>query len=286
MKGAVPARAAPALLLVLWAAGPTQAQSTAGFSAQTVKADRRFTSYAYAHELGSGIYDFDGRTLQVYRLPFAKQLREPQGKHPGVRLTLPLTLGFLDFEPLDVIETGLPEQIDSLSFVPGIELEFVLERGWRVLPYLKLGATVNDAADVTATIAGAGLSGRREFRVGNAEARYAAEALWSGIDYEDSLADDSFVRVRNGLELRRVLGPTLGGRRLEAGGFAILDLNVDPPSGPVTQLEVPRAQAEIGVVLGLQPRARIGRVPLPRIGLSYRVAGDLSGWRIVLGEPF
>lgn len=279
-------RAALMLLLAIAAARPAQAQTATGFSEAAVRGDRRFTSYAYAHELGSGIYDFDGRTLQVYRLPFSKRLREPQATRPGLRLTLPLTLGFLDFEPRDVIETGLPQQIDSISFVPGIEFEFALERGWSVLPYAKLGATVNDASEVTATIAGAGVSGHRDFALGDADAHYAAEALWSGIDYRASLADDSFVRVRNGLELRRALGPAVGGRRLVAGGFAILDLNVDPPSGPVTQLDVPRAQAELGIVLGLQPRAQIGRVPLPRIGLSYRIAGDLSGWRIVFGEPF
>jgi hypothetical protein len=36
----------------------------------------------------------------------------------------------------------------------------------------------------------------------------------------------------------------------------------------------------------LQPRVEIHGIPLPRIGVGYLNAGVLSGWRLVLGEPF
>jgi len=39
------------------------------FTEAEVRADKRFTTYAYAHEFGSGVYDFNGRNLQVYGLP-------------------------------------------------------------------------------------------------------------------------------------------------------------------------------------------------------------------------
>ncbi|MGQ0835770.1 MAG: hypothetical protein ACT4O5_12790 [Gammaproteobacteria bacterium] len=44
-------------------------------------------------------------------------------------------------------------------------------------------------------------------------------------------------------------------------------------------------QLEPGVIFGTRPGWRVWRVPLPRIGLGYRFAGDLSGWRLVIGAP-
>jgi pimeloyl-ACP methyl ester carboxylesterase len=43
---------------------------------------------------------------------------------------------------------------------------------------------------------------------------------------------------------------------------------------------------EAGFVFGLQPPPRLRRLTLPRFGVGYRVAGDLSGWHLVVGSPF
>jgi hypothetical protein len=39
-------------------------------------------------------------------------------------------------------------------------------------------------------------------------------------------------------------------------------------------------------MMGVTPRPVILGVPLPRLGIGYREAGVLSGWRLVLGDPF
>src|SRR5262245_42819154 len=87
--------------------------------------DKRFASYTFAAELGSGIYQVSDRTIQVYRLPFAYELRPASAERPGMHLMLPVTVGFFDFEPEDVLETHIPTRIDTLSFLPGIELEYI-----------------------------------------------------------------------------------------------------------------------------------------------------------------
>src|SRR5262245_2680595 len=65
-------------------------------------------NYVFATDLGSGIYDLDGRTLQIYRFTWRKDLREPQESAPGVRFELPMTFGFFDFSPIDVVSSGPP----------------------------------------------------------------------------------------------------------------------------------------------------------------------------------
>jgi hypothetical protein len=39
-------------------------------------------------------------------------------------------------------------------------------------------------------------------------------------------------------------------------------------------------------MLSVTPMWEIHGITLPRIGLGYREAGILSGWRLVIGEPF
>jgi hypothetical protein len=275
------------LAFALACAGPSShAAPAVDFTAAEVRADQQFTTYAYAHEFGSGVYDFNGRTLQVYGLPFGWTAREPDERGPGLRLRLPVTLGFLDFKPADVISTGLPEGVDSVSFVPGIELAFTAGEHWRLLPYVQAGATVADQSEVDTVLYGAGLRAERSFAADAFAGLYAGEAIYSGVDYNGDLPSDDFVRLRNSVEFRKGTGRSLAGREVEYGIFTVLDAYLDPPTGPATGLDVPEVQLEAGVVLGTRPGWRLWRVPMPRVGLSYRFAGDLSSVRFVLGAPF
>jgi len=51
-----------------------------------------------------------------------------------------VTIGFRDFKAADVISTGLPDGVDPVSVVPGVELEFTAGEHWRFLPYVQAGA--------------------------------------------------------------------------------------------------------------------------------------------------
>src|SRR3954469_4185366 len=87
-------------------------------------------NYVFATDLGSGIYDFDGRSLQIYRYTYLKDLREAREDQLGVRFALPITAGFFDFSPVDVISEGPPTRVDSFSVVPGFELDHVMANDW------------------------------------------------------------------------------------------------------------------------------------------------------------
>lgn len=260
-------------------------------SAQTederiARAEQRFTSYAFAHEFGSGVYDLDGRLLQVYRLPFAWQFREPDERGPGLNLLLPVTLGFADFSPRDVLDTGLPSSIDSLSFVPGIEVEIPLNERWRLLPYARAGFTFADTTDVQAALYGFG--GVAEYTLSHDawQGRYSSELVYSAVHFRSGIRDDDFVRWRNGAVALYGTGHDLGGHEWEIGPFVVLDSYADAPNGPLTGTDAPQVQLEIGILSGVRPGWKIWHVPVPRFGVSYRFAGDLSAWRFVIGGPF
>jgi hypothetical protein len=253
----------------------------------TTRADQQFTNYAYAHEFGSGVYDFNGRTLQVYGLPLGWTAVEPGKDQAGLRLRLPVTLGFLDFRTADVVESGLPDQADSISFVPGVEFEFVISDDWRLLPYVQAGFSTASESAVETDLFGAGIRAEHVFAAGEFEGLYAGAATYSRVAYKgQSLPDDDFLRLRNSVEFRRNAGFSLHDHPIEYGLFATVDMYADPPTGPTTGIDVPRTQLETGVVLGARPEWKVWKIPLPRVGLSYRFAGDLSAVRFVLGAPF
>ena len=70
------------------------------------RSEQAVINFGFATQLGSGIYSLSGRTLQVYRLPFAYTPPVDEDTRVRPRITLPLTLGFVDFKPRDVVETG------------------------------------------------------------------------------------------------------------------------------------------------------------------------------------
>jgi hypothetical protein len=137
-----------------------------------------------------------------------------------------------------------------------------------------------------ATLFGTGARAEHDFTMERFAGDYASELTYSAVQYRGDLPDDDLVRWRNGVELRSGSGRFVGHREVEVGWFGYADWYLDPPTGPKTGIDVPAVQLEAGVVLGLKPMPRAFRVPMPRLGLSYRFAGDLSTVRFVIGAPF
>ena len=50
--------------------------------------------------------------------------------------------------------------------------------------------------------------------------------------------------------------------------------------------QLPLVNLEVGLAFNGSPQPRLWRIGWPRLGISYREAGVVSGWRLVLGAPF
>jgi hypothetical protein len=257
-------------------------------TATPTAADTELANYAFASELGSGIYSVNGQAITVYQLPFYYPLRHaaPRGGRPGVKLLFPLTFGFFNFQPIDLAHGSIPTSVGALSLEPGIELEWWLTDAWHVYPYVKAGASFASSSAVNALIYGAGV--RSDYRFGALGSRglYSAVVAYGGVHYRSELPNDSFTRLRNGLELRHYLPWQVRGRTLELGPYAFVDYYFNAPTGPASGISANTWQLEAGVMLDVLPGWTIGSWRVPRLGLGYRAAGILSGWRLVIGDPF
>lgn len=245
----------------------------------------RSISYVFATDLGSGIYDLDGRTLQIYQLWYRKTLREPAPDRIGARFELPVTFGFFDFKPIDVLSHGIPTHVDSFSVVPGIALDFIVGDDWHVLPYARAGFSVASSS-VDGWLYGAGVRVERKRDFHGWDAFVRTDFAYAGANYREAVPSDTFARLRQGFDLRRGVGWKIGGREAELGLYAIFDVVLDSPVEPLSQDDGSVIQAEFGWTLATRPRFKIWRFDAPRIGFGYRLAGELSAWRIVIGQPF
>jgi hypothetical protein len=244
-------------------------------------------NYVFATDLGSGIYDLDGRTLQIYRLTWRKQLREARADQVGVQFVLPGTVGFFDFSPLDVLEEGPPTRVDSLSIVPGIELDYLLRNDWHLIPYVRTGFSFASSS-VDGWLYGAGfrLEQRIESTSTDWDSLIRTELNYSGVEYTHETPSDQFLRVRQAFDFTHGIGWHLRNKELELGVYAIFDAILDPPTAPLADAEQQPLQAEFGITLSTRPRYKLWRFDMPRLGFGYRIAGDLSAWRFVIGVPF
>jgi len=253
-------------------------------------ADTTYANYAFASELGSGVYEVNGSIIQVYGFTPSHRLRyaDRPGKRPGLKLIFPVTVGFFDFKTQDLVHLELPSHIGALSVEPGAELDYWLNEDWHVYPYVKAGASFASSSEVSAYIYGAGVRSDVRFSIFDGADLWRAELTHAGVHYPTGAApNDSFTRVRNGVELRHwVGGPTRDARRFELGVYGVADVYLDAPQGPDSGISARTLQFEFGLMFGMNPMYELWGVPLPRIGIGYREAGVLSGWRLVLGEPF
>jgi hypothetical protein len=242
-------------------------------------------NHAFATELGTGVYDMGGRSIFVIRLVPEHQLRAPQDRRPGVRLVLPLAAGSFDFNPFDSLEADVPDRVDSFSLMPGVEFDFPRHNDWTLTPWLRVGGSFSEGqSDGFMYGAGARLAwvGER----GGVELTRLHELSLVTIDYQAAIADDRFLRLRNALDLRQQLFRVSPSRHLMAGLYAIVDVVPDPPELPQEAGAQSVVQMELGITINTEPRPRIGSWRWPRLGFGYRMAGEFSGWRIVIGAPF
>jgi hypothetical protein len=157
---------------------------------------------------------------------------------------------------------------------------------WHLYPYAKAGTSFATSAQVNAVIFGFGVRSDYRFEELGGDGLWRAELAYAGVNYLTSVPNDSFTRLRDGAELRHSVGLTIGARHVQLAPYGILDIYLKAPSGPQSGISTQTAQVQLGLMFGVNPMWQILGIQLPRIGIGYQFAGVLSGWRLVLGDPF
>jgi hypothetical protein len=244
-------------------------------------------NYAFAYAFGNGNYAVAGRSAQVFKLPFAVRLISMEDHEFGLRLKLPVTFGFYEFGIDNLFEGGFADQIQTVSFVPGLEMEIAVNDRWRLLPFLDFGAGKDLSGDAWAGILAAGVqsyvtvpSDRGLLTVGN-------QVFWVGSKIH-GIRSDAMAYIETGLDLRMPLEVKFGARPADISLYVINYLYFNDvefqreDAEPVTI----DTEYEVGVTFGTEPPHAWWIFKAPRFGVSYRFGGEISAVRLTIGQAF
>ena len=259
----------------------------AAWSAQALQqAQQPIANFAFASQLGAGVYAVDGRSIQIYRLPFHWELRPPTEQAVGLDITLPVTLGFFGYRVEDVVHEGLPKTIDTYSLLSGLEVSRLVHK-WRVAGFAEVGGATARAGSGTSLIYDVGARARYLFPIRGWHARYATELLYA-VSQVPKQEKDSMTRLTNGLDVLHGTKMSMRGQIVDVGPYALNEWYLKRPSPPSTAPGPPMAalQWEVGVTVGTEQTAYLWGVPIPRIGFGYRFGNHLAVTRLVFGAAF
>jgi len=244
--------------------------------------------YAFANQLGSGIYDVQGHTVQIYRLAGSLSLVSPEEHGYGLRLVLPVTLGFFNFRVEDILTDGIPEYLSSLTFVPTLEFAFPASSNWLLQPFLGMGFGKEFSQGELSLIYVLGIQSTVLFPWNRQDLRLGNTLVYTGYTTESLDFVDDFGMFETGLDVRRPLGFRIGESEIDGGIFGVNYLYFSSPNilhlSP-RNMEM-RTQWELGVTAGTVESWKILGIQMPRLGISYRFGSGPDAVRIVLGNPF
>ena len=255
---------------------------------RTVEDDQDLINWYYAATFGTGIYTAGDRTVGVLKIPVSRTLRESGDDQWGLRLILPVTFGFYDFSFDTVIEDGLPDRINTFSFVPGLEFEKRIVPRWLLKPYASVGAGWELGGEESAVIYDVGL--RSRFRMGEHRETVLSLVNWLSLAgfYPSGGHHEPLGMLAIGVDVEVPFGGTLFGRSFVLSILPIYYYyfrrlrfaEFDDPDNKIHE------EGELAIsVLAKQPFTVLG-MNVDRIGVAVRYAADVQGFRIFTTLPF
>ena len=159
--------------------------------------------WAYSAFLGTGWYELDSnRQVYVLRIPprwnyRQSSITESGQRKLGIEFHFPLTFGLHQLE--DVGDFVDFDNIGTMSFNPGVEIEYPVSDRWQLRAYGRLGWGVATESDDSAWIYDAGLKSRYSFQSGSLDWGIVNELFVAGYDARES-GNDKLTGMLAGLD--------------------------------------------------------------------------------------
>ena len=255
------------------------------FSPQVMGFDLEQLNYGFATYLGTGIYRAGDQDVQVYQLPISFEIYNIKEHERNLTINVPVTLGFYEFELQDVIDSGLPDKVSTLSVVPGVEYIFKVNENWNFGPFVNLGVATNLENEDANYVFSAGLVSHYQFDAKPliTLANKLLYAKHGGSDFEG--ADDfaSFETVLD-YQFSSVTSKYYDFMSLYLANYRYFDnlTFLRPNKRPIKVF----IQNEVGISFGLKSSTKNSVIDIARLGVGYRFGNNLSVFRILLSVPY
>ena len=254
-----------------------------------VDEDDADVSYIYAAMMGTGTFKINGRRVSTLNLPFSYTPREMNEERPGLRLTLPVVLGYDAVSNHDWLGDLLDEDLVVLALLPGVEYQLPVSTVWTIKPFASLGLAQDFVSGETIVMGTVGSRVLGAWRYDSGwELRWGG-ALQLAAEYQtESHYRSSFGLVETGIDVRRDTGLLLQRRKVNAGlyyryQYFIPEWDIDvlrPRESDIASLH------EFGASVGLKRPLEVLGFSITRVRVGYNWGSGVEGWTFGTEFPF
>jgi hypothetical protein len=246
-------------------------------------------SYAYSVFVGTGRYTIGDRSIYVLRAPASFTLKQPdyETKQIGYRLLAPIAVGLTDFDEFSEIPDLEIDDIQSVSFVPGVEVFIPVTQNWRISPYGQAGLGWDMKSSDNSIVWGVGARTRAWFG-DNQRWLIGGEALRAGNNPQQANEPSSaFTRFALGTEYKWQTNWAPFGYRVSWHARLIEWIYSEPavfvPPQEETRLN---SSTEIGLSFGISPSINLLGYKFRQLGVGYERSDELRAIKIYTVFPF
>lgn len=250
--------------------------------------DRNVVNWHYAATFGTGVYKIGEQTVFVVRVPLYKTLMEDSVSRKRLRLSVPVSFGFHDFDVPRIIGQTLSLDFQTVSITPGLEYRIDIRPNWTLTTYANVGGGTEFFGDTSAWLWGAGIKSRYRFVLDAGWTMDLGNAITSAGYRADDGDRQGMASIVTGLNFLRRLENRIFDRPADVGLHVIYYMHfhdVDFREIGRETLQV-HEEFEIGATLGLTRPISVLGLDIDRLGVGYRFGDGLSAIRLVGSLPF
>jgi hypothetical protein len=256
------------------------------FAADDTDGSFGLTSFAFASYLGTGFYTTSGQNVFVLQVPLKHTIKEKTDTEAGWVLKLPITIGFINFDSIEI--EGLPELSDvgTITFLPGLEFQYPVTPNWTLIPFADYGFARELDTTSNVLIVGAGIKSYFNAHFDKAMFTLGNRFLYAREQSKDSSSNADYSLIETGLNYRVTSDYSFGGEPLYSNLYYI---NFYYPNNLVFFEQTANpirvgVEHEVGITLSNIPDFLF--FEKPQIGLGVRLGNNVKVYRLVFGAPF
>jgi hypothetical protein len=273
------------LLGVIWATCATAAYAQ---TTQQATSEQQLVNWYYSAVFGTGVYKAGDRVVSVLQIPFGQQLKPLTEDEWGLKLVVPVSFGFYDFQFKALAGGQTPKNVGTMSIFPGIEAEIPVTSNWRVKPYTNVGWGEDLTGAGGALIYAGGVKSLVWMPIGkNSQLSLGNQLTLAGFSPEGAANQTMGVFVA-GLNLETPTEVKVLDRPVIVGAHLIYyyyfkRLRFPTDNDVQNKLE---EQHEIALSLSVKKAIDFSLFDLDRIGLGFRSGGGVQGISLFFSLPY
>ncbi len=256
------------------------------FAADDADGSFGLTSFAFASYLGTGFYTTSGQNVFVLQAPLKHIIKEKTDTEAGWVLKLPITIGFINFDSIEIEDLPELSDVGTITFLPGLEFQYPVTPNWTLIPFADYGFARELDTTSNVLIIGAGIKSYFNAHFDKAMFTLGNRFLYAREQSKDSSSNADYSLIETGLNYRVTSDYSFGGEPLYSNLYYI---NFYYPNNLVFFEQTANpirvgVEHEVGITLSNIPDFLF--FEKPQIGLGVRLGNNVKVYRLVFGAPF